>query len=664
MQTFFISRKRPVTACTECRRRKQKCDRERPCNMCAGRNVPDKCTYEYPESSDDGSMFRADQLALQPPPLRINDDQPSMMLKNQSIRNQIGYGRSTEQDTLSELFELMGDDGELQALNSTSSESLTAQTMRNLSDLYAKIPSQAITRELIELYFSEANWYFAVLEKYYFEKLYSSWCARGYHSRENAHFEGWSRDLLFFPALMCQVLAVALQFAPPGIPCFQVLGIENFTQRDSLSSEFSSWGVDIARVLGRHNPAITAVQNDLMRALWLKNSSRGREAWHVLGGAIRMAQDLGLHQQAKVIQEPESPLEETLDLLWYDEYKRRLWIKLYSWDSHMAFTLGRPRAINTNDCTITPPLDRDIPANPSITIPTALYLHEPPSSFTPHLFQYAICQQAHEVMSLGARRRHTKDYSWVRSIHDRILSLLDNLPPVHRPVHPDTSWDSTYVHIPKQRQQIATAAHSFLMALHRPHSKTHVASRDAAIEAALSVLDAQERLFDLMATRYSNIYALSVYTVEASIFLSVTALECSPLDPAISYRIDRAIEKARGRLEVVKERVSLANSALQILNRCSIKMQLLSQSQFHAPTFTAHHPNQMTKSAPFNELGIAYPSEPAPRNPMPFQTSNTLFNVEPGEIETAGMFEDFTGSNFNIESWVQQIAQMNGSGSV
>jgi hypothetical protein len=45
-----------------------------------------------------------------------------------------------------------------------------------------------------------------------------------------------------------------------------------------------------------------------------------------------MAQDLGLHRQAKVIQKAQSPLEETLDLLWYDEYKRRLWIKLFSWD--------------------------------------------------------------------------------------------------------------------------------------------------------------------------------------------------------------------------------------------------------------------------------------------------------------------------------------------
>lgn len=45
-----------------------------------------------------------------------------------------------------------------------------------------------------------------------------------------------------------------------------------------------------------------------------------------------MAQDLGLHQHSKVLQTPQSTVEETLGQLWYDEYKRRLWVKLFSWD--------------------------------------------------------------------------------------------------------------------------------------------------------------------------------------------------------------------------------------------------------------------------------------------------------------------------------------------
>lgn len=328
--------------------------------------------------------------------------------------------------------------------------------------------------------------------------------------------------------------------------------------------------------------------------------------------------------------------------------------------SHMAFTLRRPRAINSSDCTIVPPLDRDIPADPSKTIPTALFPHEPPSSYTPHLFQYAVCQQIHEAMSLGIHTRHLEDYSWVKNMHDRILSLLSNLPPVHRLVNPDMSWDLTHTHIPKQRQQIATAAHSFLLALHRPHSKTHTASRDAAIESALSILDAQERLFDLMATQYSNIYALSVYTVDASTFLSVTTLQYPLSDPALSYRIDCAVEKARHRLELVKERVSLANSALQVLKLCLLKRQSLPQPQLQAPGFAVHQPSQIVDSTTPGGVGIEYPSNLAMASPAHFQVPSTMPSFEPSQIDNAVMFDDFIISNVDIESWVQQMGQMDG----
>ncbi|KAJ5675402.1 hypothetical protein N7462_008299 [Penicillium macrosclerotiorum] len=356
-----------------------------------------------------------------------------------------------------------------------------------------------------------------------------------------------------------------------------------------------------------------------------------------------MAQDLGLHRQAKVIQKAQLPLEETLDLL-----------------CHMAFTLGRPRAINNSDCTVIPPSDRDIPADPSRTIPTALFSHEPPSSFTPHLFQYAVCQQIHEAMSLGIHVRHLEDYCWVKNLHERILTLLRNLPPVHRVVNPDTSWDLTHTHIPKQRQQIATAAHSFLLALHKPHSKTHLASRNAAIESALSILDAQERLFDLMATQYSNIYALSVYTVDASTFLSVITLQYPPSDSALSYRIDHAIEKARHRLDLVKERLSLASSALQVLNLCHLKKQSLSQPEFQAPGLATHQPSQIVDTAASGWMGIGYPSNTTTASPADFHVSGTMLSFEPSHIDSAVMSDDFTLSNFDIESWVQQMGQMDG----
>ncbi|KIM99198.1 hypothetical protein OIDMADRAFT_166834 [Oidiodendron maius Zn] len=413
-------------------------------------------------------------------------------------------------------------------------------------------------------------------------------------------------------------------------------------------------------ILGRDSPTITAVQHDLMRALWLKNCSQGKKAWHILGGAIRMAQDLGLHLQSKVYQKAESEVEETLSQLWYDEYKRRLWIKLFSWDSHMAFTLSRPRTINCSDCTIRTPLDCDIPADPSSTVPTALAEHDPPSAFTPHLFQYAVCQQMHKAMTLGADKPHLKDYTIIKTVNDQIISLVDDLPPAHRPNNPDTSWDARYPNIPKQRQQIVTAANSFLMALHRPHAGAYAASRQAALQAALNTLDAQERLFNQMGTRYYNIHALSFYTLDAGIFLAVTAIKYPPTDLALLDLIHDALRKAIYRLDLAQRNIQLAKSGGQILKLCYRKME---KSGFYYGSLSAQdnstHDVDRTsllhcsdEAAPSDTWMGVQSSLPSARHP-----NLSAATVDIDQLYGAIRFEDLIEPQFDMESWVQQMNQ-------
>jgi hypothetical protein len=101
------------------------------------------------------------------------------------------------------------------------------------------------------------------------------------------NIQGISRDLQYFPALLFQVLAVALQFLPPGTSSARILQIEDVSARDILSQRYSTIGMEVVAILGRHNTTLTAIQHDLMRALWLKNCSRGMESWYSLGTAIR-----------------------------------------------------------------------------------------------------------------------------------------------------------------------------------------------------------------------------------------------------------------------------------------------------------------------------------------------------------------------------------------
>src|SRR4051794_24827072 len=101
----------------------------------------------------------------------------------------------------------------------------------------------------------------------------------------------------------------------------------------------------------------------------------------------------------KVHQDPGEDVKKVLPRIWYDEYRRRVWVNLFVWDSHMAIMLGRPRTIHLSDCTVNPPTDCDIPTDLSTRIPM------PPSSepwftsYTTQLFNYALSHKIHDMLS-------------------------------------------------------------------------------------------------------------------------------------------------------------------------------------------------------------------------------------------------------------------------
>lgn len=99
--------------------------------------------------------------------------------------------------------------------------------------------------------------------------------------------EGFLPDDIFFPALLQQVIAIAIHFVPEqSVVAHAMIGLE-IPPTDGLSQSYSDAGDAILDLLGRHHHSIIAVQADLMRCAWLKNSGHGARAWYSLGSAIR-----------------------------------------------------------------------------------------------------------------------------------------------------------------------------------------------------------------------------------------------------------------------------------------------------------------------------------------------------------------------------------------
>ncbi|RFU27207.1 hypothetical protein B7463_g9134, partial [Scytalidium lignicola] len=639
------TRRRQITSCTECYRRKQKCDRAKPCNICVNRKVPGKCAYSSAVRTDLSSLPQVSRPSIANPQVPVEGETPAATSRRQLLSDQAGYL------SIGDSAPSLGDRGS-QDSGPAQLRSLPSSMKDKFRDLASQLPPPFLARELVDGYFSEANWYFGVLEQHYFEKLYTSWRTFGDLGFKDGKVEELPQDVFHFPALLFQTLAVALQFLPPNTLTTRVFQVENSSDRDRLSQMYGEKGMEIMTLLGREDPTITAVQHDLMRGVWLKNCSRGKEAWHVLGSAVRMAQELGLHLHSEVYQTRDSKVEDTLNQLWYEEYKRRLWIRLFAWDSHMAFTLNRPRIIHLSDCTAKPPLDCDLPFDPSVAVPTVVGEHDPPSSFTPHLFQYSLSRLVHEAMSLNANKRDVKDYSVVKKIHGEVLSLLDNLPAVVRHENPNVSWDNRCSHLAKQREQIATSANSFLLALYRAHARDRRESRQAAVQAALSILASQERLFNMMGKHAYNLYILTIYSLDASIFLSVTLAEHPLTDIDLTSQVHRAIRAALYRLQLAMERSQLARSGERILKLCYQKME---RSTPFEPTSgeqgifagQSNPPNPLLTDITVSQLHSS-PEQSIFRLPV-------LNGSELDQLNSSIMFTNVTEANFDMTLWIQQM---------
>lgn len=140
--------------------------------------------------------------------------------------------------------------------------------------------------ELIELFFSELNCCYRIVEKYFFRKDLAAWFAVK-DAIVKGEREPATRNILYFTALIFQILAVQLQFLPPGTATANILGLKDLNACEGLSHKYSADGQDLMNMVGRQNSTITAVQYDLLRVFWLKSCSRGTAAWYSLGDAIR-----------------------------------------------------------------------------------------------------------------------------------------------------------------------------------------------------------------------------------------------------------------------------------------------------------------------------------------------------------------------------------------
>ncbi|KAI1629276.1 hypothetical protein EDD37DRAFT_645035 [Exophiala viscosa] len=444
--------------------------------------------------------------------------------RHESINGDLGYSLAKGSNAFMSLTHVLDGDDDFQIVASAHNQpALSTSFSSKAQAIIAQLPSRPAIDSLVTFHFSDVNWYYFMVEEYYFRDLLERWSGDPSALAKHVNADELSWELRYFPAMLFQVLALAIQFLTSEAPTLKGLSKNDL----ALCHNYSDTGIELLSSLGFQASAATVVQTHLLRSAWLKNMGRGVDAWHSTGNAIRSAQEIGLHQSKEFRQQG---LENTLSRIWYHEYQKRIWMNLYIWDSLIAMILGRPRTINADECDVD---DR--------WTATSQRTHQPQCQCQTNMQTVKMFKQ---MKALSADKPFPKDYSTITRLHNQLKAMLDDVPATLKHQNPDTSWNSQYPYLKQQRELILTYANLFLMTLHRPHVANHADSCRCAVQASVTALESLARSFALTAVAQYKSFALSFYTVDASIFLSCIVAIYPPIENEVQSRVDHVLRQA------------------------------------------------------------------------------------------------------------------------
>ncbi|KAK3392332.1 hypothetical protein B0T20DRAFT_53955 [Sordaria brevicollis] len=256
-------RRRLVVSCTECHRRKQKCDRKLPCTNCVSRHKQDECQYDSgPSTSKEQQQQHqqqpkrarrtsSSQTQLTPPEPGFkgitdsitneqwhhqqsspdDDDntnhQPLLPSTLSSITN-LGYSSTTTTTSSSTLHFLHKIESHPEHSPSSPSSSSSSSVANNNNDqrtadhlstrdcrdryksLIRQLPQRLYVEQLVDIYFDNFNWQYFMLDRDIFDHQLEEWYKVPWEVFNSVGPEGMEADLRVFPGLLFQVLAVSL----------------------------------------------------------------------------------------------------------------------------------------------------------------------------------------------------------------------------------------------------------------------------------------------------------------------------------------------------------------------------------------------------------------------------------------------------------------------
>lgn len=457
---------------------------------------------------------------------------------------------------------------------------------------------------LLETFFHEVNFHYYALDEGTFRDHLKNWNNLSFTTLNKGPQE-LPPDLQFFPALLFQTLAMALQFQPPEYdPSLDALKYAAGMSFDDLAADYSESGVGILSLLGKRNTTLITVQAGFVRTAYLKYSGMVAESWHSLSQTIRDAQEIELHKDTWDPHRHHIP-EEGFAHLWHQQLRRRTWLVLSLWDVHMALVLGRPTTIDIRDTRPPFPIDAPIPKNRRELPPMPRGGNDIPTPLTMLLWQVEVMAPLWDIYQLEKDGPRPSDALKVEKMHMDINQIHQHCPPYFKAENPDTTYDNhpDCYWIQGSRLIFQNGAAFTIMALHRPYICTSTASRRSALEAALEILRVQKEYFNMLQTKHYKMYNLVLNTFDA-IILSAAIYILHPFENRdLLENTLQHFDWAMERFHTMVGHNAIANTASGVLKAINVRLKkaLGSVPQNH-PSTPSDSSTKASSTAPSSNL--------------------------------------------------------------
>lgn len=490
----------------------------------------------------------------------------------------------------------------------TNQPSFRNDADRKYKELVRQLPPQACIDILVQTFFSDINWQYDLLDEESFREHLDAWGKISYSDLQ-VGFGRLMLETLVFPALLFQVLAHALLFHTPHDELINSLMTMTGMTFHDLGAEYSDTGAELLALLGKKNIKIAVVQAGLLRASFLKSSGKVVEAWHTLGATICDAQEIGLHTGRIVFEH--SPVGLKRERHNISLVGHKIWVVLHIWDVHMAVVLGRPIATDLQ-------IDRFSRTIEDDERRRELFSHWQTETDLPRPFDiilagynvaYRYFKDIHQMEYNGS---NSQDYPTAERIHAAIKKNIELLPSWCRLENPDTKFDRLHgcQWLPVAREGLSSLIHLVLLTLHRPFIFSVANSRTEALKSGISILRAQERLFQQSEPHQRKVFNPVYASFDAIVLIAALCLIFPNEDHERRTECISIVERGIQRLGIIGQSNSMANSAHGVV--CSVYHRLrhrlgISETNEDARAFSSYSKRISPNSDPDSSNGA--PSE-------------------------------------------------------